>query len=163
MDPAGQPLLQLQDIHLPPPPPWWPPAPGWWLLAVLIALGLLLLGPRLVAYRRRRRRRRQLLTLLAALERRLAADPAPEHLAGLSALLKRVALQHYPRQAVAGLHGPGWLDFLDRTGGEGAFADGPGRVLADGAYRPDLGGPLDVPGLVAAARCWLLRHSGEAR
>ena len=59
------------------------------------------------------------------------------YLAGLSRLLRRLALARYPRHQVAGLSGIQWLDFLDATGGEGGFAQGPGRVLIEAAYRPE--------------------------
>lgn len=164
MEPATvQQTLQLRDIHLPPPPPWWPPAPGWWLLGGLL-LTLLVLG---VWWARRaigeRRRRRRVLALLERLEQDLSRAPAPQHLADLSALLKRLALRRHPRREVAALSGRDWLRFLDRTGGAGAFADGPGRILAEGGYRPDLAEDLDLPGLMRTVRRWVERNLGRPR
>ena len=55
--------------------------------------------------------------------------------AALSVLLRRLALTRFPRERVAGLSGAAWLAFLDATGGGGAFARGPGLVLAELPYQ----------------------------
>jgi hypothetical protein len=75
---------------------------------------------------------------------------------GVSALLKRAALSRFPRAQVAALTGAEWLAFLDRTGGAGAFADGPGRVIADGAYAPRQ--DCDADALIGLARRWLRQN-----
>jgi hypothetical protein len=146
------PDLPLRDIHLPTPIGWWPPAPGWWLLAaltVLLAAALTWLWRR----HRRRRWRRAALRGLARLEQ------SPERggaawLAQLSRLLRRAALSHFPRQECAGLNGAAWLAFLDRPLADRPFAEGAGRVLADGPYRPAVE-TIDADALTAACRRWL--------
>ncbi len=150
--------LQLRDIHIPASPPWWPPAPGWWLLAALLLIVLLLGVWWLLRAQRRRRRQRAVLAQLHALEQTLIADPTPEHLAGLSAILKRLALLKFPRREVAALHGTAWLAFLDRTGGDGAFSSGAGRVLGDAEYQRRLADGVDVRGLMQAIHRWLQRN-----
>jgi hypothetical protein len=149
---AGQ-DLPIRDIHAPAPPSIWPPAPGWWILA---GVGLVLLGLGLWwLYRRYRlaQRRRRILDQLAGLPSRatgalLAAE--------VSALLKRVALSRYPRTEVASLTGTPWLELLDRTGGGGRFARGPGRVLAEGPYAP--APDIDTDALLALAGDWIRRN-----
>jgi hypothetical protein len=145
--------LHLRDIHMPGAPPGWPPAPGWWLLGLLL---LAALAPALLrlarAWRRRRRRER----VLAELDGMRGAECGPALVAAVSALLKRAALSRFPRAEVAALTGADWLAFLDRTGGAGGFADGPGRVLADGAYAPRQ--DCDAPALLALARRWLRQN-----
>jgi hypothetical protein len=149
---AGQ-DLPIRDIHAPAPPSIWPPAPGWWILA---GVGLVLLGLGLWwLYRRYRlaQRRRRILDQLAGLPSRatgalLAAE--------VSALLKRVALARYPRTEVASLTGTPWLELLDRTGGGGRFARGPGRVLAEGPYAP--APDIDTDALLALAGDWIRRN-----
>lgn len=146
--------LPLRDIHAPPVPEFWPPAPGWW---VLFAVALVLLGLALWwlygRYRAMRRHRRIMGELESLKGRSGGADLAAE----VSALLKRVALARFPRTGVASLTGQCWLDFLDRNGGAGRFADGPGRVLADGPYAP---APVfDAEALLALARDWIRRNS----
>jgi hypothetical protein len=148
--------LDLRDIHLPAEPGFWPPAPGWWLLFALLvawAFWLARLGWR--RYRQWRRRRRILGELDRLRARRLQG---PALIAAVSALLKRVALSRYPRAEVAALTGEAWVAFLDRSGGDGRFARGAGRMLAEGAYAPAIA-ELDEQALLAIARDWLRRNS----
>ncbi|MEA1049270.1 DUF4381 domain-containing protein [Lamprobacter modestohalophilus] len=152
--------LNLRDIHLPAEPGFWPPAPGWWLLFTLLLGGALWLGRLGWGQYRRLRRRQRILAELDRLQR--AGLQGPALIAALSALLKRVALSRYPRTEVAALTGTDWLAFLDRSGGNGRFATGPGRVLADGAYAP--AAPEGDPGrdrqaLLTLVRDWLRRNS----
>ena len=152
--------LDLRDIHLPAEPGFWPPAPGWWLLfAMILALAFWLGRSGWNLYRRLRRRER----ILGELERLQSAGlQAPALIAAVSALLKRVALSRYPRTEVAALTGEAWLAFLDRSGGNGRFAEGPGRALAQGAYAPSFqqgGQDFDARALIAVVRDWLRRNS----
>lgn len=139
---ALDPLAALRGYHWPDPVSWWPPAPGWWLLALLVLGGLVwVIRWSLRAYRRGAARR-MALGELAVLRATYQRDgDAAACLRGLSRLLRRFALVHFPRQAVAGLSGEAWLAFLDAQGGGGRFRDGPGRLLLDGPYRP----PQDLP------------------
>ena len=145
--------LDLRDIHLPADPAFWPPAPGWWLASGLILfLLILLMAQGLKVWRRQRRRQR----LLKELQTLSALGAGPELAARVSELLKRVALSGFERQEVAGLSGEAWLAFLDRTGGDGRFSRGLGRVLADGPYLAKT--QFDAKGLVALAGDWMRRN-----
>ena len=160
MIPNPQQVLQLRDIHLPDGPSFWPPAPGWWLLgAVLIAL---LAWAAVVALRRYRlhRQRQQVLMALANLEHDLACEHATAAMARISILLRRLALLRFPRRQVAALTGNAWLRFLDESGGEGRFVEGPGRVLAAGPYQRSLPADLDITGFVALLREWVGKNAG---
>ncbi len=159
MNPDPQQALQLRDIHLPPAPPFWPPAPGWWIVAAVL-LALLAWGGH-AAWRqlRLRRQRRRLMDVLARLESGLGNDGSPEGLTQISMLLRRLALVRFPRAKVAPLTGKAWLRFLDESGGQGRFADGPGRVLGTGPYQRALPADLDIPGLVALVREWVDRNA----
>lgn len=130
------PLAQLRDWHAPEPVSWWPPAPGWWILGLLL-LGLLLLGGMrwLRRWRGDARKRsaavRAALIELASLRTLLQSGGEPRAFAaGVSALLRRLALTRYPPERVAGLSGSAWMTFLDQTGGGGEFTHGPARALA---------------------------------
>ena len=126
--------LPLRDIHLPDPIGWWPLAPGWWGLLVLL---ISLIG--ILVYVIRRRRRVTPIKLALAELAQLEANPdlsTREQLEALSILMRRVALTLYPRDEVAGRVGEDWLNWLDRTGGEPAFQQEAGRLLADLPYRP---------------------------
>ncbi len=156
--------LELRDIHLPDEPGFWPPAPGWWLLfGLLLALALWLGRLGWGQYRRLRRRQR----ILLELDRLKSAGlRGPALISAVSALLKRVALSRYPRTEVAALTGEPWVAFLDRTGGEGRFASGAGKALADGAYAPeswackqgDNEQDDNEQALLSIARDWLRRN-----
>lgn len=159
MNPASQSVLQLRDIHLPPGPGWWPPAPGWWVVAVLV-LVLLVWMTRIALRRYRQRRQRQhILAMLDTLT--LPSDEAvlPEMITKISTLLRRLALMRYPRQQVAALTGAEWLRFLDHTGGEGCFSQGPGQILASGPYQPALPADTDMAALNALVREWVKKNT----
>ena len=157
------PLAGLRDWHLPEPVSWWPPAPGWWLLAGLFLIGLAI-GIRFLWRRRRRTEARRLaLRQLALLRASLAADGDTHGFdVELTRLLRRLALARYPREAVAGLCGTAWLEFLDATGGGGGFTRGPGRRLSEGAFRAN-GGPVDseeTEQLARLAAVWIRANGG---
>ncbi len=160
MNPNPQPALQLRDIHLPGAPAFWPPAPGWWLLAAIL-LALLVWGT-LAALRRYRirRQRQRVLSALASLEHQLARERTPDALAYMSVLLRRLALMRFPRRHVAALTGNAWLRFIDESGGNGQFTQGPGRVLATAPYQRSLPSDLDAARLVALLREWVARNAG---
>ncbi len=142
-DSAGL-AAQLHGLHPPPAPAWWPPAPGGWLV-LLAAAALLALAWRAAPkwWRRLRRRRRA----LAALE---ACTGAAE----VSQLLRAAALERFPHNEAAGLHGAAWVAFLEaRDRAPGRFA-ALGEALTEAPYRPpERQG--DAAALRAAARGWL--------
>lgn len=146
-------LSRLNDVVLPPGVSLAPSAPGWTLVGLTVVVFLVVLAVTLFRRHRALRYRRAALARLQDL--RAANEPA-----ALPTLLKRVALCAYPRAEVAALSGGAWTRFLDRTGGKGAFAKGPGADLAALAYR----GPFDRRGeaLFDAAEAWI-RAQGPAR
>ena len=144
-------VRQMRDIRLPEPHFWWPPAPGWWLLGILS--GALLLGLGGFLYRRSRLRRLAL-GELEGIRQRFRQDGDRRELAmALNVLLRRVALARHPRREVAPLHGEAWLEFLDRTGGHSRFHHGPGRVLLQAPYTPEV--PFDAEALLVLAEDWI--------
>lgn len=149
-------LNNLRDIHEPLAPGLWPLAPGWWLLLALCGLAAAWLAYRAWQRRRRQRPIRRALAELERWQRQASADPRPEAAHELSALLKRAALIHYPRQAVAGLTGTAWLAFLDDSGGSLDFSAGPGQILGHARYAPRV--DFDPASLAPLVRSWLERH-----
>lgn len=163
MNPTTSAELILRDVHLPPAPEIWPPAWGWWLLLAVLLPTLTWLG--LLFWRRlqMRRQRARLFALLGQFERAETDEIGPAFLAGISRLLRRIALLRYPRSEIAALSGIAWLRFLDRSGGDGRFERGPGRVLADGPYRRTLGESVDRRALIDLVREWIDINSGRQR
>jgi hypothetical protein len=151
--------LDLRDIHAAAPAEFWPPAPGWWLLAALLAAALACTTVVLIRGYRRRRQKLRILAGLAQLES-TAHDDAAQFTAAISALLRRVALMRYARTDVASLSGAAWLQFLDATGGNGAFVNGPGSALATAPYAPHPE-PPSRGALLALARAWIEHNLGK--
>jgi hypothetical protein len=155
---AEDPLSELADIHLPDAVNFWPPAPGWWVLAALVVIALVLV------YRRQLARlflRRRLGSALRELDTAYAAfqSATDKNAAGLqllqtfNAVLKRVALLHYPDPELPRLSGRAWLRFLDTQMDGADFTAGVGQVLADGVYRPVF--TADAAALHALCRRWV--------
>ena len=145
--------LPLRDVHMPPPPSWWPPAPGWWMLAAVAMV--LFLG--WAAWRWRKARRRRLAGRLFDQAVAAAATPAAQ-VAAISALLRRAARRVEP--GADALDGDAWLAFLDRGLAQDPFRHGPGALLRDGAFRPEVDAQA-VQALRVPARArfidWMLR------
>ena len=158
MNPNDQTILQLRDIHLPPPPGWWPPAPGWWIVSALLLILFTWLS-RVILHRYHQHRQCQ--RLLTRLDTLLPPNGnlTPQDLIGVSTLLRRLALMHYPRRRVAALTGEDWLRFLDETGATDQFTRGPGRILASDPYRPMLTGNVNYTALNTLLRNWIKRNS----
>ena len=138
------PTLALRDIHPMPPPSWWPPAPGWWLVAALVVAGLAVWAWRV----RRRQRHRARVALLFDDAVANAGSPA-QAVAAMSELLRRSARRHDP--AADRLQGDAWLALLDRDQKQPRFDTPEGRLLLDGAFRPDVEA-ADVEALRRIAR-----------
>lgn len=149
-------LAQLRDIHLPDPVSWWPPAVGWWLLLLAVVAVLGMAGHLLRGYLRRNRYRKEVGQELQRLVASRDNYSTGEILDQLTRLLRRVAIQTRGRTAVAPLVGESWLRFLDSEGGTDQFTMGPGRVLGEGLYRPQVEADLDQ--LLVLAEKWLRRR-----
>ncbi len=139
-------LEQLADIHLPEPVSFWPPAPGWWLvaLALLIVLGLLV--ARLMQSRRQRRICAFALQELDRVYDTFQADRNNDaqqadrarllFLNQLNAVLRRVALWHFPHHNVASLSGRAWVDFIRKKGDSSLMTEEIANALAEGRFQP---------------------------
>jgi len=152
-------LDKLRDIYMPADPSWWPLAPGWWIVIALLVLSGIYLG---FKYYQRKQYQRWQQRVLGEIDKALTehADNRSLQLARISEVLRRVALQRYPDDKVATLQGNKWLEFLDKTGGDGAFSTKAAGQLTDAVYRPpQQGKPLQQnDALVKAVRNWIKRN-----
>ncbi|MEM7691797.1 MAG: DUF4381 domain-containing protein [Pseudomonadota bacterium] len=147
-------LLDLMhEIVLPAPPSISPQTPGWWILlsaAVLISLCAI---EKAFRYRRKNSYRKRALAELNELELAIHDD---SYAAGpvLAALLKRTALEAWPRETVAALHGEDWAVFLSRSAKEDPLVARTARQIVKAAYDPS----IDVRPLLEGARRWIRLH-----
>lgn len=144
-------LSRLAPDHAPPPPGWWPPAPGWWALALLL---LAILAGLAYWWRRPARRlRRAALLELEQLETR--ANDKAQLARELESLLRRYALARHGRDAVAGLSGSRWIDFVVAHGGRDWSGEA-GLDLLRLAYGGDAQHrPTDPARWIAGARAFI--------
>jgi len=128
---------------------WWPLAPGWWALAVLLLAAAV--AAWLWQRSQPRRLRRAALRELAKLEATTVGDAALAR--ALEHLVRRYAVARYGREAVAGLSGTRWLDFVVARGATQWQGD-TGAALLQAAYG---GSPLQAQRAqwVAGARAFL--------
>jgi hypothetical protein len=152
-------LSNLRDLALPDPVAWWPPAAGVWILAATMlglaaaALARAAACHRADAYRRAAARR------LHAIDAALAGGTTARRDVGLAvfALLKRTALAAYPREEVASLSGPAFVDFLIRTSARRLDT----AALAHDAAQAYGRTPADEAAshkLIVQARVWVASH-----
>lgn len=153
-----QALAQLRDIHMPDAVPFWPLAPGWWMLAGL-AVAALAAAVWLVWHHRTRLRREARRELDRLSETFARTGDRAALAAGISALLKRVALARFDPDRVAALHGEGWTGFLNETARRPVFIGDSGVAVARAAWAPHdaLGVEIDGAALLGAARSWIGR------
>ena len=161
MNPAANPLEALRPIHAAPLPELWPPAPGWWVLAVLLA-GLLA-ATTVWCWRRYRqyRFRNKVLLEIDNITSCYTEENTSGYLTDIGILLRRIALRRYPAVQVASLTGSAWLEFLDSTGGGGAFSNGVGQLLESGPYSPTVDS-VPVTELATLVRRWAKHNLGSA-
>ncbi|MEQ1956124.1 DUF4381 domain-containing protein [Mesorhizobium sp. CN2-181] len=153
-------LQKLADIAQPPPVSWIPQTWGWVVLALLAAALLLWGAWRWHRRRVRNRYRREALAELSGIEAKLGG-PAGRvaAMAEAAALLKRVALAAWPREAVASLSGADWVAFLRKTAGPSSFTNEAAALLDDAEYQRGQAVPEAAErAFLAAVRRWIERH-----
>lgn len=162
-------LSQLRDIHMPADTTgFWPLAPGWWALIVLL---LALLGWLLWRFIKRQQLQRHIKSALNELERcrdtllqheALIAKGSPtvdlnqarlDYVNGVNAVLRRVALLHFPASMVASLSGQAWVDFIAQQDQRNNLSDEQAKALAHGRFARKI--QIDSEALYNMARHWI--------
>lgn len=156
-------LAQLADIHLPGEISYWPPAPGWWILAALIIATAIW---SVIVIGRKIRQRRICSFALQELESihhdYLASDKATkeaDNAANLlfvnqfNAVIRRVALWHYPDGGIASLGGEAWVDFIREKGDSSAMTEEIAKVISHGRFMPSC--QVDTNQLLTFGQQWI--------
>lgn len=154
----SDPLSELADIHLPEAVGIWPLAPGWWLvIAVLLALAVwavILLRRHLHRLRLRRHALEELDRCRRILERSTGnGQTTVDYVNAVNAVLRRVALTHFPRRTVAGLTGERWVEFLRSHGNLQGLDARTAEALSQGRFARRCDVDPDV--LQQLARQWI--------
>lgn len=147
-------LVSLLDKLVYPPEPeavsLVPQTTGWLVLLVLGLVGMAFLLRFLLIRHRANTYRRDALAALT----RADGDPV-----GLARIVRKTALEAFPRVEVAGLYGEEWLAFLDDTCDGAKFVDGPGQFVAHAPYQRTE--PVSQAG-IDAVRYWIAHHQHGA-
>ena len=155
----NDPVAELIDIPLPQAVSLWP---ATWSSRIAIALLILALVVTIVWLMRRWHANRYRRAALAELDR-IVQSPAAEGdpvstVDNLALLVRRTALTIFPRQTVAPLSGPAWLEFLDRSFGGHEFSQGAGRTLSLVPYAPPSVSARDIAPVADLVRRWIRTH-----
>ncbi len=138
-------LEQLADIHLPAPVTYWPPAPGWWLLVILLLGSVIWAALTIIQQIKQRKICAYALgeldkIQLAYNENHIATEEA-ENAARLlfvnqfNAVIRRVALWHYPNSGIASLGGVAWVDFIQEKGDSSLMTEEISDVINQGRFK----------------------------
>lgn len=143
----SEPLDKLHDFYQPPPPAWTPQTIGWYVLFALVGALAIAIAIRLIRRWFVNRYRREALRELADL-----------HPQQFSELLKRTALSAWPREKVASLSGPAWIDFLNQTAHGELFQSSPANTVEECAIRCTSISSEDEQTLRQSVATWIRRH-----
>ena len=137
-------LAQLADIHQPPPVSFWPPAPGWWILTVVI-LGLAGFFGRRFYFLHKQRKTcnfalQELHKIYVAYQQAQGNSAQQDndsillYINQFNAVLRRVAMWHYPSSGAASLGGAAWVDFVRKKGDSSRLSDDIAEALSRGRF-----------------------------
>jgi hypothetical protein len=158
------PLSELADIHLPDPIGIMSPAPGWWILLVVLIPIVFFLTRKLRADWKRKRvcsfALRELDKCLAHYKQQSnGADGATKsqltlnYVSEINAVLRRVALKHYPFARIASLSGPDWISFLRNSGDAVLLDDSMAATISEGRFAKKW--DVDPDALYQMAHQWI--------
>jgi Domain of unknown function (DUF4381) len=167
VNPDATSLDRLHDIVQAPDVPWWPPAPGWFWLAGGLIILLVLIGVYALLRWQKNCYRREGLAEIDRMEA-VVSQPARRTsvVIALNELLKRGALSVWPRDQVASLTGPLWIDFLNRTRGQKQSLRLDPETFSRAPYDERFAAGLSeqkVRDLALSARAWFKHHRVETK
>ena len=131
-------VQNLRALQTPVESLWWPPAPGWWIVALLFVVLAGTLSYKLLRKLASKKSNQHLITIERQLDRcfdQWQSDQDTEsYIHGVSALLKQSAIRYTGREVVARLHGPEWIEWMERETGT-LFSRNTRALLGHSAYR----------------------------
>jgi hypothetical protein len=148
---VSAPLDKLHDFYQPPPPSWMPQTIGWYVVFAVGAAAAIWIAVHFIRKWLANRYRREALRELPLLP--------PEQ---ISALLKRTALEAWPREKVASLSGDAWLAFLNTSAGEDLFRAMPASLIEELALRSSRLSSEEEQAVRHVAATWIRRHRVQA-
>ncbi|MFK7864056.1 MAG: DUF4381 domain-containing protein [Pseudohongiellaceae bacterium] len=144
-------LAQLADIHLPEPVSFWPPAPGWWVLALLLLIAAIWLIRKVRTRTVLKRIKSQAISELTACYERYSNSSSQEpaslklrYVNEANGVLKRVALVHFSDNAVAGLGGSEWVNFIRANGNASLLDEAIADALSHGRFKTTIEVDVDA-------------------
>ncbi len=134
---------------------WLPQTAGWRWLGLLVLLAVLYRGLKILRRWYHNRYRREATARIMD----LLDDPdRPTGAGEVNHLLKLTALAAFPREQVARLSGPDWVEFLNRQCPQPAFTAQQAELLGSGSYRLEPLGRVARQDLLAASLAWIREH-----
>lgn len=161
-------LAQLADIHLPEPVSFWPPAPGWWILAVLIIVLVIWFIRKTRIANAQKRVKSQAISEFAACYENYSNSTETDldtlklrYVNQANGVLKRVALVHFTDEAVAGLGGADWVDFVRKNGESSLLNESISQALSHGRFKTKI--DVNVDELNDFGHAWISSLYDSAR
>ncbi|WP_375778738.1 DUF4381 domain-containing protein [Bradyrhizobium sp. ma5] len=150
-------MAGLIDIPLPQPVSLLPATWASRIAILLVAAGIVVAAWRLLHRFRANRYRRAALAELDRLQQ-MPSAVQDGMAASLALLVRRTALDAFPRETIAPLVGAPWLAFLDRSYGGHEFSEGAGRLLANASYGRTTADADELRSLQDLVRRWIRGH-----
>ncbi|GAD79893.1 DUF4381 domain-containing protein [Vibrio ezurae] len=144
-------LSGLGEPSLPAPISWIPNAPGWYLVLLIIAIWLIYRGFKAYRQYQANAYRRMALLELQSLDK--------DGLRLIPQLLRRTALNAYPRHQVSPLLGSEWEKWLDEQCKNSQFSSQLSGLLATLSYAPNASiNESAAHNLIAQTAHWIKHH-----
>jgi Domain of unknown function (DUF4381) len=158
---APDPLVELQDIHLPAEIGLWPPAWGWWLLLLVVIVSVASLVFFIKRHKSRNAYRALAIAELNTSFKQYSDEQNSEYLQALSVILRRTALSGFGHQFNASLKGHDFLQWLDEQCAKtnSQFSKGVGTALLIGPYQKNP--EFDRMALHQLSFLWIKEHRNQ--
>ena len=151
-------LAQLRPNHLPEAISYWPLAIGWWLLLASTISIISVMTYLFIIKRQKNKYRRLGLQLAKKIHKKFIEHGNKRQFAHDSnRLLKKVALQAFPRQNIANLNGKEWLDFLYQSSGNKQFKTMGAAAFGSSRFKPHQ--DPDVTQINPLTISWIKKHN----